>query len=169
MRTPKLDGDEENVAAVVVAAGVEAANDEPNGIAGTPVVAVVDPNTGGITTDLGVPKPGVDITNVECVVAVDDSNLEGAGVVVEVLRGDGDIDKVVTALAAVEAAGKDDTAACLDLFTACSKASLNCIAISGVLKRMQNFSGCGSPSAKSWASHIQAVSFFGIGVNVIPE
>lgn len=131
-------------------------------------MAVPDPNTGGITTDLEVPKPGVDITKVGCVVADDDSNLEDA-VIVEALRGDGDIDKVAAALAAVEAAGEHDATACLDLFTAWSKASLNCAAISGVLKRMQNFWGRASPSAKSWASHIQAVSFFGIGVNVIPE
>lgn len=165
---PKLDADEENVE-VAVAAGVETTNDEPNDIAGAAVEAVADPNTGGVTVDLGTLKAGVDTTNVDCVVAVEGSNFEGASVVLGVLRGDWDTDKVVVALAAVEAAGEDDATASLDLFTARSKASLNCAAISGVLKRMQNFSGCGSPSAKSWASQIQAVSFLGIGVNVIPE
>lgn len=186
---PKLDVDEEIVTAVVVA-GVEATNGELNGPAGTTVVAVADPNTGGATIDLETPKPGVDTGNVAGVlagdadtvtgepndaagipvVAVEGPNLEGAGVVLGELRADGDIEKLVAVLAAeAEAAGDEDTAACLDLLTACSKASLNCAAISGVLKRMQNFSGCGSPSAKSWASQIQAVSFFGIGASVIPD
>lgn len=184
----KLDVDEE-IVTEVVDNGVEAPNGEVNGPEGTTVVAVADPNTEGATIDLENPKPGVDTGKVEGTLAgdadtvtgepndapgnpvltVEGPKLEGAGVILGELRPDGDIEKVVAVLSAVAEAADEDTAACLDLLTACSKASLNCIAISGVLKRMQNFSGCASPSAKSWASHIQAVSFFGIGASVIPD
>lgn len=121
-----------------------AATGEPKVRADTVLAAIADPKL-----DLGDPKPKGEAVEKE------GENTAAAG------------DEVAAAVDTEEE--EEEARGRLDFWTACSKASLKRAAISGVLKRTQNFSGRGSPSAKSWASQIQAVSFLGIGFSVMDE